>query len=100
LIQSKSRHRIEQPIQVCVWRGWQPRRIEVYRVPLAVRLPVIAVPLRPSDPDVPLNLQAVVELCYRNDGYDDIDYRGEPEPPLVAEDAAWADALMREMGRR
>jgi Protein of unknown function (DUF4058) len=73
---------------------------EVYRVPLAARLPVIAVPLRPSDPDVPLNLEAILQQCYRNGGYDDIDYRGEPDPPLSAEDAAWADTLMRETGKR
>jgi hypothetical protein len=64
------------------------------------RLPVIGVPLRPADPDVPLDLQSIVEQCYRNGGYDDIDYRREPEPPLSPEDAAWADALLRQQGKR
>lgn len=29
-----------------------------------------------------------------------IDYRGEPEPPLAGDDAAWADALLRAAGLR
>jgi len=49
---------------------------------------------------VPLDLQALVDLCYRNGGYDDIDYRAEPAPPLAPEDAGWADALLRESGVR
>ena len=74
--------------------------VEVYRVPLRERLPVISIPLRPADPDVPLDLQAIVEQCYRNGGYDDIDYKAEPDPSLKAADTKWADALLRELGRR
>jgi hypothetical protein len=72
----------------------------VYGAPLRARLPIIPIPLRPSDPEALLDLQAVVEQCYRNGGYDDIDYTGEPEPRLNKADAAWADALLREQGRR
>ena len=61
---------------------------------------MFAIPLRPTDRDVPLDLQAIFEQCYRNGGYDDIDYRSEPDPPLSAEDAAWADALLRNQGKR
>jgi hypothetical protein len=86
--------------QVCVWRGSRPDRLEIYRVPLTGRLPVIAVPLRPADRDVPLDLQTILGQCYRNGGYDDIDYSGEPDPPLSEPDAAWADALLKEHGKR
>ena len=86
--------------QVCVWRGSQPDLVEVYRVPLRERLPVISIPLRPSDRDVPLDLQAILEQCYRNGGYDDIDYSAEPDQPLLIDDAKWADALLREHARR
>jgi len=86
--------------QACVWRGSRPDLVEVYRVPLRERLPVIAIPLRPADRDVPLDLQPILEQCYRNGGYDDIDYRTEPDPPLPAADATWADALLREHARR
>jgi hypothetical protein len=86
--------------QVCVWRGSRPHLVEVYAVPLRERLPVISIPLRPGDPDVPLDLQTIVEQCYRNGGYDDIDYKAEPDPSLKTADAKWADALLREVGRR
>ena len=39
-------------------------------------------PSGPADRDAPLDLQAILEQCYRNGGYDDIDYAGEPDPPL------------------
>ena len=86
--------------QVCIWRAAQPDTFAVYRVPLRERLPVISIPLRPADKEVVLDLQAILDQCYRNGGYDDIDYRAEPDPPLSADDASWANALLREQGRR
>lgn len=86
--------------QVCVWRDAQHDTFAVYPVRLRERLPVIKIPLRPTDRDAYLNLQAVLDQCYRNGRYDDIDYRSEPDPPLSPEDASWADALLRELGRR
>ena len=86
--------------QICIWRASQPGSVFVYRAPLRERLPMIPIPLRPSDSDAWLDIQAVVEQCYRNGGYDDIDYTDEPEPRLKRADAAWADALLREQGRR
>jgi hypothetical protein len=86
--------------QVCVWRVSQPTAVLLYAAPLRERLPIIRIPLRPSDPEALLDLQAVVEQCYRNGGYDDIDYTDEPEPRLNKADAAWADAFLREQGRR
>jgi hypothetical protein len=89
------------PYQICVYRAAAPPRYEVYRVPLQERLPVIRIPLRPTDADVPLDLQALLDQCYRNGGYDeDIDYSADPEPPLNAADAHWADVLLRQTGRR
>jgi Protein of unknown function (DUF4058) len=86
--------------QVCIWRAAQPGTVAVYPVPLRERLPVISIPLRPGDREVPLALQAILDQCYRNGGYDDIDYRNEPDPPLSADDAMWADILLREQNRR
>ncbi len=88
------------PYAACVRRGWIPQEIEYYRIPLRERLPVIAIPLRPDDGDVPLDLQTLLDQCYESGGYDDIDYREEPEPPLDRDDAKWADALLREKGLR
>jgi hypothetical protein len=86
--------------QACVWRVDRPRQVELYGMPLRARLPVMAIPLRQADNDVRLDLQAIVDQCYKNGGYDDIDYAGEPDPPLSADDAAWADVLLKEHGER
>ncbi len=93
-----SSHRTDY--RVCVWRASQPGSAWVYKVPLRERLPVIRIPLRPADPDAPRDLQAVVDQCYRDGGYDDIDYTDEPARRFREDDAARADALLREQGRR
>jgi len=86
--------------QAWIWRATDANRIAIYRVPLRERLPAIPIPLRPDDANVLIDLQAILDQCYRNGGYDDIDYRVSPSPPLDADDAAWADALLREQGLR
>lgn len=86
--------------QVCIWRPAQPDAVAVYRVPTRERLPIISIQLRPTDREVLLDLQAILDQSYRNGGYDDIDYHGEPDPPLSPDDASWADALLQEQGRR
>ena len=86
--------------QICCRHGHERDVCEVYRAPLRERLPVISVPLRESDPDAVLEIQALVDQCYANGRYDDTDYSADPEPPLDAEDASWADGLLREKGLR
>lgn len=81
--------------QACVCRGWKPDLAEVYRLPLTERLPAIPVPLRPTDADARLDLQALIDQCYRNGRYDDLDYRAPLAPPLDPADAAWANELLR-----
>ncbi len=89
------------PYLVCVRRGWQPTTVAIYGLPLRQRLPIIQVPLRPRDKDVPLDLQALIDQCYHNGGYEnDIDYQAEPDPRLERDDARWADALLRGKGLR
>ena len=80
--------------QICVTRGSRPRTHEVYRASLREPLPSIRVPLRPTDADVPLNLQTLIERCYHHGRYDDINYRVAPHPPLEPPDAAWAEELL------
>jgi hypothetical protein len=89
------------PYKVCVRRGTKPWDFEMYPFPLRDRLPAIRIPLRTTDADVPLDLQELIDQCYRNGGYDeDIDYRANPVPPLDPVDAAWADELLRSKGLR
>jgi hypothetical protein len=86
--------------QVCVWRGMSAGRFEVYRAPLDRRLPTIRIPLRVTDDDLRLDLQSLVKRCYANGRYDDLDYRGDPNPPLEGEDAAWAQEMLQTRGLR
>jgi hypothetical protein len=87
--------------RVFVRRGWRPDTVEIYRVPLRQRLPVIRIPLRETDADVLLDLQTLIDQCYRNGGYDDdLDYARQPNRPLDRDDARWTDELLRTQGRR
>lgn len=73
---------------------------EHYIFGLLSRLSVVRIPLRAGDKDAVLDLQALVDLAYRNGGYDDTDYRKPPLPPLAADDEAWADELLKTAGKR
>ena len=69
--------------------------------PISVRqqFPVIGIPLKGKDPDVPLDLGAALTAAYDNAAYDaSIDYSKPPSPPLTPEDARWAGKLLRSQG--
>ncbi len=82
----------------CVRRAWRPVSIEAHPMPLELPLRTIGVPLEESSDDVPLDLQVLIAQCYRNGRYDDLDYKIEPQPPLPAIEAAWADQILRPRG--
>jgi hypothetical protein len=87
--------------RVMVSRAGERTRALYWPVGVRQPLPVIGIPLRGKDPDVPLDLGAVLTAAYDHGAYDlSVDYRREPDPPLPADDAAWADALLREKGLR
>jgi hypothetical protein len=84
-----------------ITRRFHPmERIELYPISIRQPLPIIPIPLRDRDRDVPLALQGLIEQAYRNGRYDHTDYSQSCDPPLDEEDAAWADGLLREAGRR
>ena len=84
---------------VCVRRATRPGMAEVYPMPLWERLPTIKVPLRSDDADAPLDLQALVEQCYRNGAYEGtLNYAADPDPPLFGADKSWAAELLSEKG--
>ena len=74
------------------------RRRQAWPFALSEVAPVIGVPLRAMDGEVPLDVQAALDATYEDAGYDlMVDYAADPPaPPLSAEDAAWADAVLRE----
>jgi hypothetical protein len=86
--------------QICVRRVTRPDEAEVYRAALRERLPTIRIPLRPKDRDVTLDLQALIDQCYRRGRNWAIDYHADPVPMLSLPDARWADELLRAAGIR
>ncbi len=92
---------VNVPYLVCVFRSWQPRQREVYPIALNQPLPKVAVPLRPSDADVVLDLQQLLQRCYEVGRYDRlINYSHDPDPPLDAEGMNWLHQLLVEKGLR
>lgn len=84
------------PYYVMLSRATHRPHVSVWPIPLNARLPVIPVPLLEPDPDVSLDLGAIVASVYERGGYDArIDYREPvPPPPLSTEEAAWVEALL------
>jgi hypothetical protein len=86
---------------ICLHRGGQRGRYEVWAMTLRQRLPRIRVPLADGEPDIGLDVQAVFDRCYNEGAYARrLDYRGEPSTPLAETDPTWASALLRERGRQ
>jgi hypothetical protein len=93
--------RLRTPYMACVRRATRRGKAEVYRMPLSHGLPTIKIPLRPDDADVPLDLQRLIEQCYRNGAYEGtLNYAVEPDPPLRGADKKWALQWLREKGLR
>jgi hypothetical protein len=77
--------------QVYLSRASRRREGFVWPIQLEKRLPVIAIPLRGDDPDVPLDLQAMLNAVIERGSYDlETDYQSDPIPPLTQAQTAWA----------
>lgn len=88
------------PYLVCVYRNECPDQFEIYRVPLDVPMPNIPIPLRVDEADVVLQLQLLIDDCYRDGRYDRIDYQADPQPAFDVEHTVWIDTRLRGQGRR
>jgi hypothetical protein len=75
-------------------------RTTVFGASLREPLPVISIPLRPTDRDVSLNIQQIIDLVYDRGRYAKLNYQTDPEPPFAPDDAAWVDELLRDKGLR
>jgi hypothetical protein len=67
---------------------------DLWPIRLRERLPEVRVPLRPPHADARLDLQQVLQRVYDAAGYEDYIYRGQPQPQLNPEDAAWAQQIL------
>ena len=84
------------PYGVCVFRDTQPKEREAYPIRLRDRLPVISIPLRPTDADIPLELQPLIDQCHERGRYHRLRYRVELDPSLAPADAAWVEEILRQ----
>jgi hypothetical protein len=69
-------------------------RIGFWPIGLREKLPVIPVPLLPSDPPVDLDLQRVLNQTYDVGDYGKTIYAETPDPPLSPDDAEWARQII------
>lgn len=83
---------------ICVFRATRRDEHEVYPIRLREPLPGIRIPLRATDADVILNLQALVDQCHERGRYHLLDYTAHLAPPLSSEDATWAAQRLAQAG--
>lgn len=83
-------HTMQAPYRISVVRATSPEDAEIYRASFRTPLPDIRVPLRDTDHDIQLSLQALVNSAYENGRYgNDVDYSVMPDPILGADDFKW-----------
>lgn len=78
----------------CVRRGWRRAEAELYPIQLQEPLPSIRVPLRPSDEDIRLDIQALVNRYFSVTRPRPGQYDGPLEPPLRPEEQEWVTTLL------
>jgi hypothetical protein len=84
---------------VCVTMPRDPDRFHVAPFRLADRLPAFGIPLDPGVPPVVVDLQPLLDRAYDTGRYAQVvDYGRDPDPPLTAEQRAWADTILRAKG--
>lgn len=87
--------------RILISRGDHRTKTRYWPVGVRQPLPIIGIPLRGKDRDVPLNLGAVLTEAYDRAAYDaSVDYRKPPEPPLAGDDEKWARDLVRPRRRK
>ena len=84
------------PYYLLVCRKKQAPRCSVWPGSFAAPLPPLPIPLAPPDPEIPLDLQPLVEaICARSRYERDIDYRRPLNPRLSPAEAAWLEERLR-----
>lgn len=81
--------------QAWISRATMPEKGWAYRLPLTQRLSAIPIPLRPTDGEVLLDLQPLIDKIYNDGRYaEDIDYSETLHPPLSPKETEWAAKLI------
>lgn len=92
----------EAPYYVILSRVESRPQVEIWTLSLRDRMPVVPVPLRTGDADVPLDLTQALQRMYASARYDlRINYAKDPPPPALSpDDAKWLDAHLKAAGLR
>lgn len=80
--------------QIIVTRGAEVNFQEVYPCPLREPLPVFLIPLRSSEPDLPFDLQPLINRCHEKGRYWLLNYDESPNPRLNEDDLNWARGIL------
>ncbi len=91
---------LQTPYRVITRRANRRSRIEYFPITLRERLPIIPIPLRPTDENATLDLQSLLDQVYRNGRYASLDYSKPCVPQIEGDDVAWAEHLLKQLGKR
>ena len=80
--------------RIAVSRAVQRPTVEIWPFGLRDPLPVVPLPLREGEPELPLDLKAVLDSVYDGGHSERSIYQDPPEPPLSRSDAAWAKKIL------
>jgi len=87
--------------RILISRSFDRPRADLLPFDVQHPIPDFSLPLLRRGEELTVALNPLVHALYDRAGYDlRIDYRADLEPPLEGDDAAWADALLREKGLR
>lgn len=87
------------PYFVFLRRADASGKLEAWPIALNSSLPVVNVPLLPSEQDAELDLQLAMQTIYDIHGYDQPeDHQGLPVPALAPEQTAWVKERLRAAG--
>ena len=86
---------------ICLHRADAGNQFEAWTRTVREALPRFIIPLTEDTPDVPVNLQNLLNRVYEAGAHDElINYLESPEPPLSPLDEKWADTLLKQEKRR
>ncbi len=81
--------------RIAVSRVLQRPTVEIWPFGLRDPIPIVPVPLKVTDPELPIDLKAVLDSVYDGGRSELTIYDDPPEPPLSRSDGAWAKKILR-----
>ena len=87
--------------RILVSRGDCRPNATLYTFGVRQPIPPFSLPLKPSDQEPTVDLGQILHDLYDRASYDlRLDYKSDPDPPLLPVEAAWADELLHLKGLR